>query len=508
MDRKGRKVGSIVGRWILNAIGLRRDRSDEEPTTSSPGDLPDFPGEFQAVHDPCARTTAELSGARSPPQVRHSAGTTLSDRDRFLGRIKGGMSTGFDRSRPGAAEQVVIGLDFGTSASKVVLRAPYNPSAPTHAVPVPKPLQPESNPHLCGTAIWLLPSGVFHLWPVEDAVRVDGIKTALMSGSPQAPIGNTSSGPSACAIDACIAYLAYLFRYARGWFLEAKGEAYGYRHIDWMTNVGLPAATYDNSKLLATYRQCVAAAWLLSGNNMEINIGAVREAFFDSRSVDAATKNSNAREFLGIEVIPEVAAEVTGFARSTRRRDGLYILIDVGAATLDACSFRLYAPNGVQDRYSMFTADVQLLGVESVRSRLQMGESDEQLRHEIAFVAKKVIWDTKCRRDPRAAEWRGELPVFLCGGGSANEIHKLAVKELTGWLTRHVGARLRLLSLESPENMDASTGPSDFHRLAVAAGLSYPPFDIGTLALPTEIVDIARLPVRDNSNRYLSKDDV
>jgi hypothetical protein len=275
-----------------------------------------------------------------------------------------------------------------------------------------------------------------------------------------------------------------------------------------MTNVGLPAATYDNSKLLATYRQCVAAAWLLSRSSGEISIEAVREAYLDSRSVDAATENSNGRQLLGIEVIPEVAAEVTGFARSTHRRDGLYVLIDIGAATLDACSFRLYAPNGVQDRYSMFTADVQMLGVEQVRSRLELGETDEQLRHEIAFVAKRVIWDTKCRRDPRASEWRGELPVFLCGGGSENELHKRAIKELTGWLARHVGARLRLLSLECPENMEASTAPSDFHRLAVAAGLSYPPFDIGTLALPTEIEDIRRLPVRETSNRYVSKDDV
>lgn len=506
MDRKGRKVGSIVGRWILNAIGLRRDRSNEKPTTSSSGDLPDLADRFQPAHHPLAPKTAAVSGAHPSPHVQPSDAS--SDRDTFLRWIKRGATTGVDRPPPGAAEQVVIGLDFGTSASKVVLRAPYNPSAPTHAVPIPKLLRPENNPHLCGTAIWLLPSGVFHLWPVEDAARVDGIKTALMSGTPQAALGSTLSGPSASAIDACIAYLAYLFRYTRGWFLEVKGEAYGYRHIDWMTNVGLPAATYDNSKLLATYRQCVAAAWLLSRSIAEISVESVREAYFDSRSVDAATAKSKSREFLGIEVIPEVAAEVTGFARSTRRRDGLYILIDVGAATLDACSFRLYAPRGVQDRYSMFTVDVQLLGVEPVRSRLNIGESGEQLRHEIAFVVKRVIWDTKCRRDPRAAEWRGELPVFLCGGGSANEIHKRAIEELTGWLPRHVGARLRLLSLENPENMEASSGPYDFHRLAVAAGLSYPPFDIGTLTLPTEIKDIPKLPERDTSNSYVSKDEV
>ena len=509
MDRKGGKVGSAIGRWFLTAIGLHRHRPDEEATAPFPTDVakvPDEPERAQRSHE---ATRAEVADPYPPTRVRAFVTTRVSDRDEYLIRVTRGVSTGFDQPRAGPVEQIVIGLDFGTSASKIALRAPYSTSSPTHAVPIPQSLRSEGNPHLCSTTIWFLPSGEFTLWKVEDAVRVDGIKIALMSNHPQTPIAYASSGLSVCAIDACIAYLAYLFRYARGWFFEVKGEAYGYRPIAWMTNVGLPAATYDNVPLLALYRQCVAAAWLLSLSNVEISIETVREAYRDQRSLCAATNKPEGRESLGIEVIPEVVAEVTGFARSPHRRDGLYILVDVGAATLDACSFRLYAPNGDEDRYSMFTADVQLLGVEPVQSRQQAGESDVQLRGEIARVAKSVIWDTKRHRDPHAAEFKGELPVFLCGGGSGNDIHKHAVKELTDWFARYVvGARLRFLSLESPENLEALTDPGDFHRLAVAAGLSHPTFDIGTLTPPSDIEDMPGPRIRNYDGALITKDQV
>lgn len=62
-----------------------------------------------------------------------------------------------------------------------------------------------------------------------------------------------------------------------------------------------------------------------------------------------------------INVIPEVAAELVGYARSSLRETGLHVLIDLGARTLDIASFILHNRDG-DDRYSILTADLEELG--------------------------------------------------------------------------------------------------------------------------------------------------
>ena len=55
----------------------------------------------------------------------------------------------------------------------------------------------------------------------------------------------------------------------------------------------------------------------------------------------AAANSPESCERLGIAVIPETAAAVTGFAKSTHSAPGVYLMVDVGAMTLDVCAFRL-----------------------------------------------------------------------------------------------------------------------------------------------------------------------
>lgn len=71
-----------------------------------------------------------------------------------------------------------------------------------------------------------------------------------------------------------------------------------------------------------------------------------------------------------IEVVPEVAAQAVGYARSTLRDPGLHLLVDVGATTLDICGFILHQAEG-RDRYELLTTTVERLGaLELHRERL------------------------------------------------------------------------------------------------------------------------------------------
>jgi hypothetical protein len=449
------------------------------------------------------------AGAKPRPEklveTRRPAAVSRGEDHSVAALLAAGKKTQFASSRKGTPVDIVIGLDFGTSASKIVIRAPYFAAAAPGAVPVPHSLQAEENPHLWQTVIWLRPSGTFSPVPERGAVAVEGIKIGLMGGSSQ-PIVAHAGEAAACAHEAAIAYLAYLFRYSRGWLLETKQQVYRSSPLVWHTNVGMPAATYDNPKLVDLYRRTVAAAWLLSLNEADITLQAVQAAFEDKRVI-AAVRDKASRGDLGVEVIPEVAAEVVGFARSTRRREGLYVMIDVGAGTLDLCTFRLHSNADGEDRYSMFTADVQLQGAEMLRSFVKNGGTLDQFSLRVRHTMRSVIWHTKMRRDPTAPEWNAELPLFLCGGGRASACHLSVAEGLSPWLAANTQARgAPILPLECPEAFDAKTSPDEFHRLAVAWGLSYPSFDIGELDRPSSIEDMGQKPVRETAREFVSKD--
>ncbi|MBC8425585.1 hypothetical protein H8E07_15835, partial [bacterium] len=57
-------------------------------------------------------------------------------------------------------------------------------------------------------------------------------------------------------------------------------------------------------------------------------------------------------------VIPEVAAEVVGYARSDLRRPGLHFLVDAGAGTLDVAGFVLHEDQG-ENLYPILSASVR-----------------------------------------------------------------------------------------------------------------------------------------------------
>ncbi len=62
-----------------------------------------------------------------------------------------------------------------------------------------------------------------------------------------------------------------------------------------------------------------------------------------------------------INVIPEIVAEVIGYAHSDQRNQGLHLMIDVGAGRIILLSFNL-GKNEDGDKYSIFSGDVRLLG--------------------------------------------------------------------------------------------------------------------------------------------------
>lgn len=412
--------------------------------------------------------------------------------------------------RSGQALYATVGVDFGTSCTKVVVRFAYEPGSPAIAIPAPGYCRSGGDPYLWQTVVWASSDGSFAPWPEAGSTALHSLKQGLVSSRPNEVVAKVDSQPGVTRLDAATAYLAFVVRHVRGWLALNKPEMLRNRTISWFMNVGLPAANFDKIDLLDRYRAACAAALLLASSAEPVSVLSIR-AIAARQEVLAARKSVEGGEKLGIAVFPEVAAEVAGFMQSTAGASGLYALVDVGAMTLDVCTFRFARREGEDDFYPLLQAGVHHLGVEAYHWYMKEGRSHEKFVAECNLRVREAIWVTKQRRDINASAWRAgnDLPLFLAGGGARNDLHKKVVEALHGWAQQQIrNEGVRILEPVIPENLEFPERGGDYARLPVAWGLSLDSPDIGRIMRPSEIEDMEPRRIRDYASNYPSKDQV
>ena len=429
-----------------------------------------------------------------------------ADRSRFEAHLRAGFDT-WD----GAGEEIflIVGLDFGTSSTKVIVRLPYEAGEPTIAIPAPVPCRSGDEPYLWQTVLWLQGDGTFLPWPEPGAQALSALKQGLIQGRAAMTI-STSGALEVTRTHAGVAYLAFVIRYVRGWLRVNRSDLFRGRRPVWFVNVGMPTASYDDPRLAKPYRRIAAAALQLAKIDSPVTLEAVK-LFLDDPHVVEAGATDGAAEALGVAVFPEAAAGMTGFAKSARNAPGLYLLVDVGAMTLDACMFRLNQYVSEADRYAFMAAQVRPLGVDSFHWFLAEGKTESGFIEQCQRTLNSVVWETRRRRDPNAETWKlgNDVPVFLAGGGAANRLHQDVVESVGVWLKRDVrNDGIRRLELPVPATIVLPEPLADFGRMAVAWGLSYQPTDIGRIDAMSDIDDIGPPEVVDSSDSFVSKDQV
>ena len=429
------------------------------------------------------------------------------DRATMEAALERGAAAG-DPGQDGEPLYAMVGLDFGTSCSKIIVRFPEEAGAPAIAIPAPAHCRSGADPYLWQTVVWVRRDGTFLPWPEPDAYPLHTLKQGIMGERPTAVVAPNYGSMPITYLDAATAYLSFAIRYARGWLLLNQPERFRGRRPYWFTNMGLPAANYDDSKLVTGYRAVAATALVLAGSGERIAIETTR-AFASTKEVREAAGSAAAAEALGIAIFPEVAAEVAGFMKSSAGGSGLYLVVDVGAMTLDICAFRFRQRQGDGDFYPLLEADVHHLGVEAYHWFIGAGRTHEAFSGECGRVLRQLVLKTRRDRDPNASCWQpgNDLPVFLVGGGSANLLHRAAVEgldPLLKGLLKNEG--IRLTALPQPTGLTMPEPGGDFARLPVAWGLSYAPTEIGEVMAPSEIPDVPRATVRDYLGSYVSKD--
>ena len=383
------------------------------------------------------RRLADLAVASEARAQRDAAACCppAADVDLLEARLRAGSPTTGEAGRTGRGMEIVLGIDFGTSSTKIVARLPYEAGSPAFAVPVVPFARAEAHAYLWAARMWLAPDGTFSLRPLPHATMACAIKTNLMAfGDPNRPVLNAMPG-RATAEEAVTAFLALQVRQAKGWLATAKAPLLRRGQLRWSYNFGFPAASLNETVLRVRYERCTAAALMLAVEPIEVTLSRVRSALA-AVATDARVRLEDARAAL----LPEIAAAVAGFANSARREDGLYALVDVGGGTVDCCTFNLFTAEHGSARCPIFGAQVELLGVDPWRHCEGDPATASDFRFLLDTLQRSVIWDTKRRRYPASQRWRTGLPMFFVGGGIASTPHRTSARGLDAWLRSFTAA--------------------------------------------------------------------
>lgn len=380
----------------------------------------------------------------------------------------------------GGETDAIIGLDFGTSCCKVVVRFPFLQGEP--AYPVRFNIEDDC-PLLLPTEVhWAEDGGELRLKPFKGSVAQKDLKVALWKRPDEENSKQLALG-----------YLALVMKLARDWIIKEKSDELGGVKPLWFVNVGIPSIGPGDKGMWDTFHKTVKAAWELSFSGKKVTVAAADKALRGDFYLDAPSD---------IELRAEVIAEVQGYCRSHMKRDGLHLMVDVGASTLDVCGFNIFETRSGDNVHTLLTPVVEDLGVNALRERKPAWAKSVRKNTVVAndefgkecFRAIYIsIHRLKTGMDPFAPVFtQGEqLRVFLCGGGGQLKFYEKVVAEVSArcddrWL--NFGGLFY-----DPVPMPGSVEwPSDveeeyYRRMAVAFGLAFSDEEVGHIIPSSEV---------------------
>ncbi len=406
---------------------------------------------------------------------------------------------------------VVIGFDFGTSSSKIIVNFPFNGDIDTYAFPVPKELRADNHEHCWKSILYYdTTSDYFDVIPSSDnMIQLSEIKTSLMNTFSNKIILE-NKGLQWTSEHISVIYLGILLKLIKGWVISDIIPKYlkSLNNIEysWELNIGLPAAKLNEDKIIGKYTKVIHYAWIISNTNEKIKMTNYLSFF--------ANQTQTKPDFLNIR--PEVAAQSFGFIQSAKLDYGAYTVVDIGASTLDICVFN-YVDNNENDKQALFTANVDLLGAESlnwikiVNKHFNKKFNENDLQESIQTSLSTSLISTKTTRAATLREWDNLMPIIICGGGKSSELHLNALnncKKTWNNLASGMRGNLSFINTSPPDNLKVQCQKDQYHRLSVAWGLSIEQELFTEVQLPTDIQDLPRHRIIDITDRYIGPEHI
>lgn len=280
-------------------------------------------------------------------------------------------------------------------------------------------------------------------------------------------------------------------------------EVYKNKKLELSYNICVPIDYYENNDVLKAYEKIIALAekveefWRLSNKGKEtfnyIN------SIYDEVEYDPDTS----RVFL----VPEAVAEAASYLYSTIKSPGIHAIIDIGCGTTDISIFHLTRSN--KDYASYYAADAIPRGtifieeiiysylkrkptlnnpteadvlreMENVDSIHLATTNKPEYQNDVVKEINKLweyshpTWRQAYKHLSRLKFWNS-VKVFVCGGGADIDYMKHKFRE--PWL-QNLDAFWPIEDLPEPDTADLKfnslNGKVQFSRLAVACGLTIP----------------------------------
>lgn len=315
------------------------------------------------------------------------------------------------------------------------------------------------------------------------------------------------------------AYLSLVIRYARAWLFNHHANQYLNADILWSVCIGAPADQFTINDFSGEYKKLAGVAWYLANSEGEIT----------NQKVESVWNKENIENEVDVEIriVPEIAAQIHGYVTSTSfdpKAPNIYMLVDVGAGTVDGSVFRVLKNNDGSVGFQFFTNSVEALGVMNLhRYRIEWWQKVLSAEPEMADLQKKLSIikmpiehkDTipKTYRDyfsvARITFNEGHiepdetyfdkvktqirsgvfyqlfkaklldkpqiqgLPLLLCGGGRRHIFYKRLQRNLTSPTPGAQWFQAKSMELTKPKHLEGKgLSESDYDRLSVAYGLS------------------------------------
>ncbi len=386
-------------------------------------------------------------------------------------------------------KRLVIGLDFGAAFTKVVI----GDNRVRYAVPFAEFAHPD-NQYLLPSILNLEKNNLCSLSSAEDAnSATDNLMFPLLE--------NTYTDDDLLRI---AAYLALVLRTSTGWLLDRYEKRYARSELLWSINAGLSPASGNDHVPPSIYQQVLHTAWVISVLPGPITLNRVRQYMNTDENTFAAFPAVYSVKIIrkeSINIFSGCEAQICGYVHSKNSRDGLHMLIDVGAGTLNIATFMV--GDAGETRCELYACVVEPIGVSYLLKRryenLQLPDDEINLFKDIpdahAFsraheltekdikfadtlysgdagrLINKTMGLTKNQYCTDASCWESGVPTFTYGGGAHLEIVQNIIHSLENKSPPH---RIRSITLSPPDDLMAENLPPDsYDRLSIAYGLSF-----------------------------------
>ncbi len=504
-SKKSKKVKSNQSRYLADKIDLKKYKNLPQPkpvnrrTQPRYLHLPDNPRDMGSEKKKLQPETRVTCLTRAEVKWHPSSQSA----DKLLEvNLQLGCQTGVAITERRVDRELVMGVDLGTSSTKVVISDRTLKQA--YAVPFTDG---------AGVMSYLLPTlliesdGAYSL--SGEGIHLNDLKLAMMA-NPDDPV--------CCA--RVVAFLSLVIQHARAWLFQNYRDQYTSSEILWSLALGQPADQLTSVASKSLFRQIGQASWSLAALAEPLTCKRVLDVW-NARQNDL----SDTDEFQCL-VMPELAAQIHGYVSSSLfdpRLPNIFLMVDVGAGTVDASIFHVKKDETGNTSFDLFTNSVESYGVANLHrfrvnwwqskvanspNGLQCAEDLQQIKLsteyrgffpasfkdylqgvDVQFLngAKSPdesffdrinqqlvgeIFNRAKKRELLSDKDINGMPYFLCGGGARHSFYE----QIRPALQRPRGATwLNLVSrhLSVPAALRVEgVSRSDYDRLSVAYGLS------------------------------------